>query len=181
MLVLEDGTGVTGAQTYVTVAEADAYHAALHNTAWPAPPATGEDPANAAKEAALRKAAAYLDARCLPKASGWRKKPAQGLLFPRTGAKDYSGASIGENSIPEAYKDAQCEAALLVITGTDLAPNTPGGPQLARKRVDALEKQWFQGDTDAKPVFGWINTILTPLFGPDTGSKQLAFLPAARG
>ena len=52
-LVVEDGTGLPTAETYVSVADADAYHAAMGNAGWAG--------ADAVKEPALRRAAQYID------------------------------------------------------------------------------------------------------------------------
>ena len=51
--VTEDGTGLAEANSYVSVAEADAYHADRGNAAW-----IGED---SAKQSALIKATDYLE------------------------------------------------------------------------------------------------------------------------
>ncbi|MBA8886157.1 hypothetical protein FHW12_000348 [Dokdonella fugitiva] len=53
-LIVEDGTGLPNAETYVSVADADAYHLAMSNAAWAAAPTP-------AKEGALRRAAQYID------------------------------------------------------------------------------------------------------------------------
>ena len=55
-LVVEDGTGVTGADSYVSIAEADTYAAANGLTSWASATA-------AAKEIALRQATRYVDTR----------------------------------------------------------------------------------------------------------------------
>ncbi len=73
-MIVEDGTGVVGADSYATVAAADAYHLARGNAAWAA--AT-----NPQKEAALINAASYLDA--VYKYVGYRATTTQGLQWPR--------------------------------------------------------------------------------------------------
>lgn len=53
MLIVEDGTGVVGADSFASVAEADAYHVAFGNTAWASLP-------EATKEVLLRTATRYV-------------------------------------------------------------------------------------------------------------------------
>lgn len=74
-LVVEDGTGLPNADSYLSIASADVYHAAMGNTDWASVPA-------ALKEAALRRATQYLDTRY-----NWRGQPlttTQALVWPRT-------------------------------------------------------------------------------------------------
>ena len=52
-LIVEDGSGLSTSESYISVSDADARHTALGNTAW-----TGAD---AVKEAALRNATQYID------------------------------------------------------------------------------------------------------------------------
>lgn len=78
-LIVEDGTGLPNADSYLSVVAADAYHAAMGNDAvW--------QPLNATdKEAALRRATQYLDTRYR-----WRGEPlttTQALAWPRTSAQ----------------------------------------------------------------------------------------------
>lgn len=75
-LIVEDGTGMANAESLLSVADADAYHTAMGNAAWGA--AT-----TAQKEAALRRATQYLDARYQ-----WQGDPltaTQALSWPREG------------------------------------------------------------------------------------------------
>ena len=74
-IIVEDGTGLTTAVAYVAVADADAYHTAMGNTAW-----TGTD---AAKEIALRRATQYLDNRYTYR--GTRLTSTQALEWPQIG------------------------------------------------------------------------------------------------
>lgn len=74
-LIVEDGSGVVNADSYVSSANADAYHSAFGNAAW----ASATDPQ---KDAALRSATQYLDSRYRFK--GVRKTYAQALMWPRS-------------------------------------------------------------------------------------------------
>ena len=104
-IIVEDGTGKADAETYVSVAVANAYHAAMGNTGW-----TGTD---AAKEIALRRAAQYIDNRY--RFRGERKTSTQALEWPRVG---YELGWRVEGWPVKALADATCEAALRALTAT---------------------------------------------------------------
>lgn len=97
--VVEDGTGIAGANSYTSVAFADAYFAERHNAAW-----TGD---NNAKEGALVRATDYIDAKFGSRFLNDRKFDYQILFFPRTG---YTIA------IPVILQKACAEYALRALT-----------------------------------------------------------------
>lgn len=73
-LVVEDGTGLVNAESYISVLQADEYHAAMGNTSWAA--ATEE-----AREIALRKATQYVDMSYSFR--GYKTTLSQSLEWPR--------------------------------------------------------------------------------------------------
>jgi len=77
-LIVEDGTGLSNSESYASVAEADAYHAARGNTDWDAV----DD-----KEAALRKATEHMLQTYTLRWSGYRAKSTQALDWPRSQAE----------------------------------------------------------------------------------------------
>lgn len=156
-LVIETGAIVAGAESYVTVAECDAYHTARGNTAW-----TGTD---AVKEAALRKAAAYLDGHYCSRFKGAKYKPIdQAMQWPRIGVL-IDGHSLDTDTIPQRLKDAQCELALIAM-GSDLAPNVSAG--VKREKVDVLETEYFAGTPAGTTVYTAVNNLLSDLIQPTT-------------
>lgn len=180
-LTVEDGSGIAGADSYSRLDELDDYHLRLGNVDWPpAPEPTDDqpeplDPFKAQKEAAARRAARYLDATYGGRVGGARKNPDQGLLWPRLGARDRAGRPLDAERVPAEYKQAQAEVARLVCLGIQLTPETSAGPRLKRQKIDALEKEWFEGAPATAPVFGWLNLILSPLFGeiPEPGAAEV--------
>ncbi len=177
-LIVEDGSGLPGADSYLSLAEADACHARLGNTDWPAPPVPTdddpdpEDPHAARKAACLRRAALFLDGRAAARVSGAPKNAGQGLLFPRAGAVDFQGRPLDGGSVPALYKSAAAEAALLAYSGAALAPEVPAGPLVRRRRTDALETEWVAESYGKQPVFGWLDLLLAPLFGPPASGTR---------
>ena len=105
-LIVEDGTGLAAADSYVSIADALEYHAAMGNTAWAA--AT-----EAAQEIALRRAAQYLDTEY--RYRGTRYNTAQALEWPRV---NYEFDYRPEVWPVAAVEQAACEAALRALTNT---------------------------------------------------------------
>lgn len=107
-LVVEDGTGLPDAQTYISVEDADAYHEARGNMAW-------GDLALPAREAALLNATDYMGAVYGQRWGGERMLATQALDWPRS----------GHEGVPEAVRRACAELALRASTGPLLADQGP--------------------------------------------------------
>lgn len=104
MLTTIPGSAVS--DSYVTMAEADAHHAArLHNAAW-----TSATEAN--KEAALKWAARIMnDLEWL----GRKSDDKQALAWPRAGVVNWDGYLLDTDFIPTKIKTAQIEYAFLLL------------------------------------------------------------------
>jgi len=107
-LVVEDGTVVDGANSYVDVDYADAYLSAnIHVFAqWSA--LTVEN-----KENLLIWATREIDAQATW--YGVKTDEDSPLRWPRTNVKDVDGTPIGVNEIPTALKNAVCELARFLM------------------------------------------------------------------
>jgi hypothetical protein len=125
-LIVEDGSVVAGAESYISVADADTYHAKRANVAWDAV----DD-----KEAALRKATDYLRQNYRMAWKGDFKSASQVLDWPRVGVytlEFYSGAYAGsrylvpDTVVPDDVKNACAELALKSATA-DLNPDQSRG------------------------------------------------------
>ncbi len=101
-LIVEDGTGLSTAEAYASVVEADAYFVLYPNPLW-----TGS---NTDKEAALRQGARFLDTRYRIRAP--RKYQYQALAFPA----DFSCPHF-QGWRPRELYHAQCEAAVRALSG----------------------------------------------------------------
>jgi len=116
-LVVEDGTVVAGANSYVSQADATAYHADRNNTDWAALTSTQKD-------AALIKATQYVDNTFRRKWIGSLYDLNQPLCWPRTYYSQQETLILSASAqvipaVPKQLKDAVCEAALLSLS-TDL-------------------------------------------------------------
>lgn len=136
-LTVEDGTCVSGAESYVTVAEVTTYWG---NRTQDAINALWVAATTAVKEGACREAAAYLDAVYGPFYKGQRQGYVQGLLWPRSNAKDEAGYPLPP--IPDELKKAMCELAGRAITDR-LAPDVAHSDAVkrVRKKVGPLETE----------------------------------------
>ncbi len=112
--VVEDGTGLSTANSYLSVEDAATYHATY----------TGSDDWTSATDAeqklALIQATQYLDAKYHSKWRGVRTNEDQALDWPRTEAEDDDGYDIDDESVPVPLEQACAELALRVVLGDDL-------------------------------------------------------------
>ena len=127
-LIVEDGTGKPDANSYASVADADAYYDGhLYASAWTAA-TTGN------KEKALVFATRLIDSQF--QFNGWKAHDEQALQWPRERCQDPDrgfpvtilllaiGAYVESNIVPKAVVDATCEMAreLLIADRTAAAP-----------------------------------------------------------
>jgi hypothetical protein len=113
-LVVEDGTGKTNADSYLSITDADTYNTNHSASAlWIAA-------SEAAKEKALRLATQYLDVRYGNSWKSFRTNENQSLNWPRAYVQDNDGYYFDSNEIPKKLKDAAAELALRVINGDTL-------------------------------------------------------------
>lgn len=108
VLVVEDGTGLTTANSYATVAEANTYHEGrLHNLAWQ------NDYDDDTKAAALVWATRLLDQL---RWEGNRMTTTQALRWPRGNVLDRErDALLDDDEIPAWLKDATAELAARLV------------------------------------------------------------------
>lgn len=172
MLIVEDGTIVAGADSYVTTADALTYHANHANTSWAA--AT-----TAAQEAALRKATAYMDSRYRSRWHGNQVQPSrQALEWPRyldlysaAAHINYLSLPKGQtwftaSEIPPRLKDATCEAALRALAGPLLADVDL---TVSRETVGPIDT-WYTA-TDIATLYPLLDALLSGLLIPAGGGN----------
>lgn len=120
-LITEDGTGRADAESFASLAAADAYHASRGNVAWAGALA-------ADKENALRRATDYAEQEYRSKWRGARMSLTQSLSWPRLNVQlDDVGygriaAYVQPNTVPPQVVQACCELAIRALQGP-LAPD----------------------------------------------------------
>lgn len=132
-LIIEDGTNVGGADAYASVADCSAWAVLYYGAALSG--------SNADKEAAIRRAVAYLD--------GLRWKGArthgrdQSLAWPRDGVTDCEGLSIASDEIPDEVIFAQHVLARVEFQSPGaLSPSLNLGAVVKREKVDVIEVEY---------------------------------------
>lgn len=148
-LIVETGAGLPDADSYASVADADAYHAARGNAAW-----TGTD---AAKESALRRATDYLDRLNY---AGTRASAAQALAWPRYDVM-LDEYDIAADAVPARVVKAACELALRALS-SDLLPDQ-GGADVTRETVGPVSVEYAPSPSGGRPRYGVVADLLRPL------------------
>lgn len=151
-LVVEDGSIVSGAVTFISATDADAYFTARSNTAWAAA-------STSAKEAALVKATDYL---CGLSWDGTTVDSAQPLCWPRSGMYDRDGWAISSTVVPEAVKRACCELALEALS-KDLNPALDRGGRVSSVSVPGAVSVTYQEGAPAGKTRPTVDALLAGL------------------
>lgn len=153
-LIVEDGSIVSGADSYDTVANLDANVLKFFNET-----TTG---ATGAKEAAARKATIFLDRFNFV---GMRRDGYdQPRAWPREFAYDEFNLAIPSTTVPQAIRDAQAVLyrAELASPGI-LHPSMNFSQRVKREKVGALETEYFEYGANVqafKPVYTMVIDIL---------------------
>ena len=150
-LIVEDGTGLSTANTYVSLAEVDAYFTLSATTTW-----TGTDDA---KNAAIIRSARALDGMFTW--PGVKLVSTQALQWPRSEAIDTSGYTI--DGVPQAVKNAQCEAALIeLVSAGSLTPELDRGGAVIREKIGPLETE-YASNAPSMTVYNTIKYALASI------------------
>jgi len=168
-IVVEDGTGVAGANSYASVEYANAYHSSRGNALWTE---TSTSP-DQGKAAALIRATQAIDATYRHRWPGSRTDGRdQALAWPRTGVEDSEGDAIASDEIPTELKDAVCEAALReLIEAGSMIPDLDYGGAIKRVKAGTAEVE-FQGGATANTSFQLIDGILAGLLGSGSATPE---------
>ena len=161
-LIVEDGSIVPGADSYVSLADARSY-AANFGLVLPV------DDTEA--EAALRNGAVYVGLQ-EPSMCGRRVSAAQSLAFPRTDISLY-GFPVANNIIPGQVIQAQIIAAVEYGKGTDVRASSDGRATSMERVEGAVTVQYFNngnnGSTTA--ITAAIDALRPLLCGLNNGSS----------
>ncbi len=159
-MIVEDGTGVTSANSYVLEDEFDEYCDARGTT-----PATGD------AEAALVRATQFIDTTYRTRFSGTKVNGRdQALQWPRTGATDDDAEEIEDDEIPQEIKDAVCEAALRELEEPgSMQPDLERGGDIRRLKAGSVEIE-YGGAASAETTFTIIDNILAGLLESPSGN-----------
>lgn len=164
-LVVENGTGLSTAESYVSVADATARHAALGNAAWAALDS------DTIREQALRRATNYMVQTYRSRWAGSRINSTQALDWPRYDVS-VDGYSVDSNIVPADIVNACADLALKASTDT---LNADLERAIIREKVGPLETE-YSAYSPQRPRYPAIDGALAPYL---TGSASMASLVRA--
>ncbi len=176
-LITEDGSAKPDSESYISVADATAYHANRGNSAW-ASVAT-----DAIREQLLRKATDYMTQAYRNRWKGTRVSASQALDWPRNFVEysDFEAATLNgsvliggyyyypADEVPVEVKNACADLALKAIAG-DLNADLSQG--VVREKIDVIEVQY---DTLSPQYVRYrsIDQLLMPLLKSSGASHQV--------
>ena len=137
-LIVEDGTGLTNADSYASLEAANARADALGNAAWP-------DLDEEVQEQRLRKATIYITQAYRTRWGGTRLLRTQALDWPRYGV-EADGWCVESTIVPTEVVNACIDLAFDANIDT-LNPNQTRA--LIRKKVGPIEKEWSPNASQA--------------------------------
>jgi hypothetical protein len=137
VLVVEDGTGLSTANAYVSEADCAAYHIEMGNAEWAA--SVDVD----AKAAAIVQATRYVDHHYRRRFQGYRESSTQALEWPRTEVYDDLGTTI--SGVPMDVKRATHELALRALAGDLMADEERGGAVKSLSIAGAVSLEYESG------------------------------------
>lgn len=126
-LIVEDGSALTNAESYCSVAFATEYNAAFGNTDWTE--YVTED-----REIALRRATQWLDNNFGTVWKGQKVSSTQALDWPRSGVSDQDGYGLPSDEIPLALKQACAEMAVRALAD-ELDPDVENPGNIKRETI----------------------------------------------
>lgn len=162
-LVVEDGTGLSTADSYQSIADVGTYNTAHRaSTSW-----SGATDAN--KEKYCRLATQWLDANYGPRWKGVKADEDQALNWPRTDAYDNDGYAIDDDALPTRLTDAHSEVAVFLSEGENMFQNfsNPGVIKRKRKKLGPMEEEIeYMGGSSQVKEFPIIEMLLRDLINP---------------
>lgn len=165
---VETGTASSTANSYASVAFADAYHENFGN------PSAWSSLSDAEKEAALRAATRYLDARYRGQWKGLIVDRRQRLSWPRQNVELADGFYYEHTEIPEPLKEACSMLALEHVNAANgLMPNLSAGTGTVKKEKNKLgeleEEVEYMGGAREHDEFALAEGVLAPLLAASGG------------
>jgi hypothetical protein len=160
-LIVEDGTGLANAESYISVVDASAYHTARGNSAWAALAS------DALREQALRKATDYIEQVYRLSWKGRRVTDTQALSWPRYEVCREDGYSYyASDAVPTEVKNACAELALKASADT-LAPDLEQA--VVREKIGPIETE-YDKNSPQFTQYRAVNNLLAPLLNGLSGA-----------
>lgn len=123
-LIVEDGSGLASAESYLSVADCTTYNDAHQAVAAWGASSTDE------KERALRNATQYLEAQFTGRWLGNRSTSVQALSWPRAFV-EFDGVVLSSTALPTRLEDATAELAIKAVSETLMPDQSEPGTILS--------------------------------------------------
>lgn len=162
-LIVEDGTGLATAESYVSVATYKSYADARG--------VSYAGKTDAEIEQAARRATAWIDGAYGRRFIGQRTNGrAQALCWPRIDAWDAENEEyIASDEVPDEIVTATCEAAVRELASPgSLAPDLKRGGAVKSVKAGSVSVE-FMGNAPAETTFKAIDQALAPLLTSTSG------------
>lgn len=169
MIIVEDGTGIPNANSYISVDDADFYATSFSKSDWSG--TTDE------KEMALKQATRAIDLLYGDKFIS-AKMTSTPLMFPRYPFYDNNQQFVS-GVVPNCLKLATVEVAILYLTGQDILPQPADtGTQMSKIKIDTIEIQtdYKNGQKHGESFTGYyiIDLMLKPILKKTTSNWTLS-------
>lgn len=164
-LVVEDGTGLSTAEAYCSVAEATAYHAARGNTAW-------QDLASDIQEQCLRKASSYMVGEYRLRWAGSRLTEEQALDWPRSLVPRRDAPTSGyyaNDAVPQEVKDACASLALRASTAALHKDQTQRKSSVTVGPISTT----YEAGSKIATTYSDVEAVLKPMLSTSAGQIRM--------
>lgn len=170
-ILVEDGDGIEGANSYASESDLGTYT-----------DDRGITLAGGDAEAALIRASTFIDARYGELFPGYRKSGrSQGLQWPRAAAYDVGNWLIPEDEVPTEIIHATCEAAIRELANPNsLLPDLERGGAIQSIRAGSVGITYAH-NASSKTTFSLIDGIIANVLGGIGGSGGGLFGNVVRG
>ena len=162
-LIIEDGTIVTGANSYVTDGEYTTYATARGIT-------VGVDVT--AREIELILAMDYVEGH-REEFKGDKEQRDQPVQWPRVSVW-IDGFPLDASTIPQELKSAQIEAAIAVASGGELLINSTCNQNIQTEKLDVMSVSYFDGGNWENIRLDRVDNVLDPLLKSGIGINAVA-------
>ena len=172
-IIVEDGSIVANANSYVTVADADTYFNLRNNTTW-----SNLDPTDQ-KAPFLILAVDYMQQMYRQRWLGWRDNVNQKLDFPRLWVQQFDAPGnygpapyyFAPNFIPDEVKQAQMMLAVRIASG-DLAPDITREDTALSVKVGTLAVD-YDKNSPAFTTYRAIDRLLAPFLNSSSTMARI--------
>lgn len=165
-LEVEDGTGKSTSESYISVADASTYHTARGNAAWAALAS------DAVREQCLRKATDYMVSMYRDRWQGYRTNAdTQALCWPRYDVC-IEGYTLDSDVIPEPVKRACAELALKASAG-ELSPDLTQA--VTREKIGPIETE-YDRTSPQYTRYRAIDAMLSPYLKAASGGIMMGLI-----